>query len=168
MKKIFIFFIILFFFPICFAQLQLPEHPPVVQEALLHIDKPYIYATEGPHSFDCSGFTLYCYNKIYNITLKRSAKDQGYDDTYTKILTIPELIPGDLVYFNTVRDNDLTDHAGLYIGYGEFIHCSSGKRKVVISSLLEGYYHKNFSWGRRVIQRRVLNGKHNDKTRSTR
>ena len=143
MKKILLFFLI---FSLLAAQCE-----EVVSEALLHLNKPYIYATEGPNSFDCSGFVLYCYKKVENIELKRSAKDQGYDERFQMIKNIKELLPGDCVYFNTkMRDSDLSDHTGIYIGDGNFIHCSSGQGKVTISSLLEGYYNKRFSWGRRI------------------
>lgn len=168
LKKVLILILILFLFHTSYAILQLPDYPPVVQEAFKHINKRYVYATQGPKTFDCTGFTYYCYLTVYDIELKRSAKDQGYDDTYLKVEHISDLLPGDLVYFNTRKDNDLTDHAGIYIGNGEFIHCSSGFGRVIVSSLLKGYYYKNFSWGRRVIERRVQNGEYNDKTRTTR
>ena len=61
------------------------------------------------------------------------------------------LQPGDLVFFNTIADNDLSDHTGIYIGGGDFIHASSGGGHVMISSMLKGYYYTNFSWGRRVL-----------------
>ena len=131
---------------ICFAS-------PIVEEANLHLGKPYIYATAGPSSFDCSGFTYYCVDKIYDIQLLRSAYDQGYDDTYLKIETVEELKEGDLVYFNTNKsDGDLSDHAGIYIGDNQFIHASSAKGKVIISDLSTGYYNERFSWGRRIVE----------------
>ena len=123
----------------------------IIDEAMLHLDKPYRYGREGPNSFDCSGFVYYCFLQ-QGTEIQRVAKDQGYDDTYLKIDNIDNLMPGDAVYFNTVRDKDKCDHAGIYIGNGDFIHCSSGQRKVVISSLLKGYYNRRFSWGRRVIE----------------
>ena len=55
------------------------------------------------------------------------------------------------MYFNTVSDGDLSDHAGIYLGAGYFIHASSGQGKVVVSSLASGYYNQVFSWGRRVF-----------------
>ena len=61
------------------------------------------------------------------------------------------LQPGDLVFFNTIADSDLSDHTGIYIGNGDFIHASSGGGHVMISSMLKGYYYTNFSWGRRVL-----------------
>jgi len=128
-----------------------PKNPPVIDEALLHLDQPYRFKKAGPASFDCSGFVCYCYKKVENIDLPHSAKQQGYNDTYEKIDKIENLISGDLVFFNTnKRDSDDCDHAGIYIGNGEFIHCSSGKGKVIISDLTEGYYNDRFSWGRRI------------------
>lgn len=127
------------------------QNPPIIDEALLHLDKPYVYATAGPNAFDCSGFVYYCYDTIFGIKLKRSAKEQGYDEDYDKIETIEKLEVGDMVFFNTnKKDGDFCDHSGLYIGEGNFIHCSSAKGKVIISTLKEGYYNEVFSWGRRI------------------
>ena len=127
------------------------QNPPVIDEALLHLDKPYAYRSAGPNSFDCSGFVFYCFKTSEDITIQRTAKDQGYDEDYETIENIEDLRPGDAVYFNTVkRDGDACDHAGIYIGDGEFIHCSSAKDKVIISTLLEGYYNSVFSWGKRI------------------
>lgn len=146
MKKFIVAFIaaiLLLFTCTCSAQ--------VIDEALLHLDKPYVYATTGPDTFDCSGFVYYCYLTAEDIQLKRSAKEQGYDEEYEKIETIEELEPGDLVFFNTIKtDSDACDHSGLYIEEGNFIHCSSTKGKVIISTLIEGYYNEHFSWGRRI------------------
>ena len=125
---------------------------PLIDEAMLHLNKPYVYSMTGPKSFDCSGFTYYCVEQVYNFTIKRTAYEQGYDETFFKINSITQLQIGDLVYFNTVRDNDKCDHAGIYIGNNEFIHCSSGNHKVVISEIKGTYYEKIFSWGRRLIK----------------
>ena len=125
----------------------------VIDEALSHLGCPYRYANHGPNKFDCSGFTYYCYLEAEGIKLEKSARGQGYDDNYEKIESIQDLKVGDLVYFNTNNhDSDLSDHAGLYIGDGYFIHASSAKKKVVISTLLEGFYNERFSWGRRIVE----------------
>ena len=122
----------------------------IIATAKQYLGCPYIYGTRGPNTFDCSGLTYYVF-KQYGYTLKGSAYLQGYNDAYPKITSMSALQPGDLVFFNTIADNDLSDHTGIYIGGGDFIHASSGGGHVMISSMLKGYYYTNFSWGRRVL-----------------
>ena len=120
--------------------------------ATQQLDKPYQYAAAGPNAYDCSGLAVYCYQEIFDITLPRSAKDLGYCDDYEKIEEAEELQLGDVVCFNTNSyDGDLSDHIGIYIGDGKFIHASSARGRVIISTLYEGYYQERFSWGRRII-----------------
>ena len=95
--------------------------------------------------------------KHFGISLPRSAYDQGYKNYGIKIDSIKDLQPGDLVFFDTVTDSDLSDHAGIYIGDGLFIHCGSGTSGnngpgVKIVTLTSGYYLKHFSWARRVLK----------------
>lgn len=116
------------------------------------LGKPYVYAASGPDRFDCSGFVYYCFKEVTGIKLGRTAYAQGYDDTYAKISSAGDLKAGDLVFFNTnSEDSDLSDHSGIYIGGGKFIHASSAAARVVISDLTSGYYQRTFSWGRRVL-----------------
>jgi len=125
----------------------------IIAYAKKFLGKPYVYGASGPSSFDCTGFTCYVY-RHFGISLPRSAKEQGYKNYGTK-LTRSQLKPGDLVFFDTIKDSDSSDHAGIYIGDGKFIHCSSTKslgKKVCISSLDSGFYKKVFSWGRRVLK----------------
>ena len=123
----------------------------VIYVAQKQLGKPYVWGANGPSKFDCSGLTCYIFKKI-GISLNRSAYSQGYDNTYPKIENISDLRRGDAVYFNTVSDSDLSDHAGIYIGNGYFIHASSGGHRVVVSSLFSGaYYNRVFSWGRRIL-----------------
>ena len=123
----------------------------VIYNAQNQLGKPYVWGSAGPSQYDCSGLTTYAFKKI-GVSLQRSAYSQGYDNTYTKIEGVGNLLRGDLVYFNTVSDSDLSDHAGVYIGNGYFIHASSGGHRVVVSSLFSGsYYNRVFSWGRRVL-----------------
>ena len=122
----------------------------IIATAKQHLGKPYVYGTSGPNTFDCSGFTSFVFKK-YGYSLLRSAQQQGYDSRFEK-LSRSELKMGDLVFFNTVSDSDLSDHAGIYIAKGDFIHASSGGGKVMISNLDSGYYNRVFSWGRRVLE----------------
>lgn len=123
----------------------------IVELAKKYLGCKYVYAREAPPYFDCSGLTQYVY-KQFGYSLKRTAYLQGYDDTWPKIKSIGDLQIGDLIYFNTNEtDADLSDHAGIYMGDGNFIHASSSAGKVVINSLTSGYYREHFSWGRRLL-----------------
>jgi len=126
----------------------------VIELAKQYLGKPYVYRGSGPDAFDCSGFTSFIFSH-FGISLPRSAKDQGYGE-YAPKVGREDLKPGDLVFFNTnPNDGDLSDHAGIYIGDGKFIHASSSNsngRKVVISPMDSGYYQRVFSWGRRVLK----------------
>ena len=117
------------------------------------LDKPYKYAATGPNAYDCSGLVVSCYEEVFDITLPRTAKDIGYCSDYETIYSIANLKKGDVVCFNTnTGDKDLSDHVGIYLGDNEFIHASSGKGKVIVSPINEGYYNKSFSWGKRIVE----------------
>jgi len=123
----------------------------LLQIANSYLGVPYSYSPNPPSSFDCSGFTRYCYKQI-GITIPASAYTQGYASAYTKITSINSLAKGDVCCFNTnSSDSDLSDHVGIYLGNGQFIHASSAGGAVIIRSLTSGYYNRVFSWARRII-----------------
>lgn len=126
----------------------------VVAIAVAQYGKPYVYAEEGPDSYDCTGLMWYAFSKGAGIYLKRTGYEQGYDSRYTRITSVSELKRGDIVVFNTIEDgeDDLSDHTGLYLGGGLFIHSSSGAGKVIVSDVTSGYYNRKFSWGLRIIE----------------
>ena len=118
----------------------------LIAMAKKQLGKPYVFASTGPKSFDCSGFTQYCYKRI-GVKIPRSAHHQGYQKRTR--LSRGDLQRGDLVCFNTnAKTSSRVDHVGIYLGNGEFIHCSSTYNKVVITDL-SGYGH--YSWGLRVF-----------------
>lgn len=113
----------------------------------------YVYGGNGPDTFDCTGLTTFAMAKV-GISLPRTAYAQGYNQYGIKITDPDKLQPGDLVFFNTDNyDGDLSDHAGIYIGNGDFIHANSGSvMQVNISNLRTSNFYKSaFSWGRRVL-----------------
>lgn len=123
----------------------------LIEYARQYLGKPYVYAASGPDLFDCTGYTCYVF-KNFGINLPRSAYDQGYSDYGIKITDPSQLQPGDLVFFNTVDDGDLSDHSGIYLGNGQFIHANSTSMKVIITDMnTSQYYTARFSWARRVL-----------------
>lgn len=108
----------------------------------------YVYGAMGSESFDCSGFTSYVYKNALNINLPHSSKSQS--EMGTRVAK-SDLIMGDLVFFDTVRDGSV-GHVGIYISDGKFIHASSGKGEVVVSELDDGYYSEKYLWATRILE----------------
>lgn len=123
----------------------------VIRYALAQLGKPYVYGSAGPNSFDCSGLTYYCFKKV-GITLPRTAYDVGYSSALGARIAYDDLQRGDIVCFNTISDSDLSDHVGIYLGEGKFIHAPHTGSDVIVASMASGYYVRNYSWARRVIK----------------
>ncbi|WP_099187589.1 C40 family peptidase [Tepidibacter mesophilus] len=107
----------------------------------------YVWAASGPDTFDCSGFTMYVYKAGAGINLPHSSQAQSSVGT---AVSKDQLKLGDLVFFDTSRNSSI-GHVGMYIGKGNFIHASSAKSNVMISSLSEGYYQNTYVTARRII-----------------
>jgi peptidoglycan DL-endopeptidase CwlO len=81
--------------------------------ACAQIGKPYVWAAEGPNSFDCSGLTLYAW-KAAGVTLGHYTVWQHNE---TARVSRADLRPGDLVfYFSDLH------HVGMYVGGGWIVH----------------------------------------------
>ena len=111
------------------------------------LGKRYVWGAEGPYTFDCSGFTSYVCKKS-GVCLPRRSIDQS---KVGKRISRKNLKPGDLIFFDTSRRHrGYVNHVGIYLGHNKFIHASSAKKKVVITSLEKPFYKSRFKWGRRV------------------
>ena len=122
---------------------------PTLKEARKHLGKKYVWAANGPKTFDCSGFTCYV-SKKNGVHLPRTSIRQA---EVGKKITKSQLKAGDLIFFDTSKERKgFVNHVGIYIGGGNFIHASSGAKKVVISSLNQGFYRQRFMWGRRIAK----------------
>jgi peptidoglycan DL-endopeptidase CwlO len=80
--------------------------------ACAQIGKPYVYATAGPRTFDCSGLTQYAW--AGKVSLTHNAADQ-----YAKIthISAASLRTGDLVFYGSP-----IHHVGIYVGSGWMVH----------------------------------------------
>ncbi len=120
----------------------------VIRVAKRYLGRRYVWGAEGPRAFDCSGFTQYVMRKTKGITIPRVSRKQAY---YGKYVSRSHLRPGDLVFFDTSRRRrGYVNHVGIYIGNNKFIHASSAKHRVVITSLDRPFYRARFKWGRRI------------------
>ncbi len=105
---------------------------------------PYSYGSNSRRGTDCSGFVSQVFKKVYGITLKRSSRSM-----FSTVRRVPkdEMKAGDLVFFRHGRG--AIYHVGIYLKGGKFAHaaCNGG---VMVSSLHEAYYKRNFYSAGRV------------------
>lgn len=124
----------------------------IAATAKQYLGTGYVYGGASPRGFDCSGFTMYVYSQ-YGYSLPHSATSQWQSGLGTRVYSISELQPGDLVFFNDPSRNagKACSHAGIYTGDGQFIHSSSSRSGgVIVSSLTSGYYNTYFVGGIQV------------------
>lgn len=83
----------------------------VIQVARAQIGKPYVWATAGPNTFDCSGLIVYAAKHGAGKTLPHYT---GTMLSYGTKVAEKDLQPGDLVFPHY-------DHVQLYVGNGMVI-----------------------------------------------
>jgi uncharacterized protein YgiM (DUF1202 family) len=123
-----------------------PQGTKMITYAMKFLGYPYVWATHGPDTFDCSGFTYY-------VTLKTLKTDIGAGTWSQSVTGTPvsygDLRPGDLIFFQNTFTWGLS-HVGIYIGNGKFIHAENETTGVVVSSLTSTYYKTRWYGARRV------------------
>lgn len=95
---------------------------------------------------DCSGFVRYVFKKSLGINLPRTAAEMA---KVGKRVSIDDLEPGDLIFFNTRRGSNT--HIGIYLGNNKFIQSPRTGENIQITEL-NGYWVKHFNGAKRVIQ----------------
>ncbi len=117
----------------------------VVDYAKTLLGKAYVYGGVGPNSFDCSGFTQYIYSKFGVNLLHSAAAQSNIGTTVSKA----NLQLGDMVFFS--QGGSSIGHVGIFVGNNSFIHAANPQKGVVITSLSDGYYTKNYKTAKRVL-----------------
>lgn len=89
----------------------------VIEEAMKHLEKPYVWGGKGPNYFDCSGFVQYVFETSIGMSVPAPTWTQmtmGID------VSINDIQPGDLIFF---RDGDhVAIFIGEYEGVDSYIH----------------------------------------------
>lgn len=82
-----------------------------------HLGKPYVWGGNGPNGFDCSGLVVYVYKEV-GFKLAQRVCGPQYDAS-EKIYDTKELIPGDLIFFDTPSGgkgaSSNIDHVGIVV-----------------------------------------------------
>ncbi|MBR1630921.1 MAG: C40 family peptidase [Paludibacteraceae bacterium] len=127
----------------------------LITYARQYIGRPYRYATHGPNTFDCSGYTSFVYAH-FGIRLSRSSSEQGHQ---AKHIGRKHIRKGDLVFFSGRRISKHIGHVGIVVnpdtaGGFTFIHAAV-QSGVCISHSTEAYYvPRILSFGRVINDQR--------------
>ncbi len=97
--------------------------------------KPYIWGSEGPNSFDCSGLVYAAYKSAGlgwpNWDRLNSALYSGY----TKHVSLNELVPGDLLFYSYKGTISTIHHITIYAGNGMMWEANSKDRGLLYSNI---------------------------------
>jgi cell wall-associated NlpC family hydrolase len=131
---------------------MLEQASSTVQDILLSAlslsGTPYKFGGVSPDTgFDCSGFVRYVFGQAANLTLPHGARAISQ---LGKSIPIGQLQPGDLVFFNTLKQ--AFSHVGIYLGDGRFIHAPASGGDVRIVDMSDQYWVKRFNGARRLDQ----------------
>lgn len=108
---------------------------------------PYRWGGNTPETgMDCSGFIRYLYKTSLGINLPRTAAEMS---RVGKRISIDNIEPGDLLFFNTRRGANT--HVGMYLGNNKMIVAPRTGQDIQIS-VLDGYFRKHFNGAKRIIQ----------------
>ncbi|GGM32342.1 hypothetical protein GCM10011608_16120 [Micromonospora sonchi] len=123
---------------------------PTAQAAVAYARKQlgdrYVWATQGPDTFDCSGLMWAAYRSAGYYQLPRISRDQ-YRATRSRTVPRTALLPGDLLFFASGSSWTSIHHVGMYIGGGKMIHAPNSRERVKISTP---------SWSRLYAATRVV------------
>lgn len=100
------------------------------------LGKPYASGGVGPNSFDCSGFVRYVYG-AYGVSVPHSSKSIS---AMGQAVSLANIQPGDIMCFATGGGG--VSHVGIYVGNGQLIHASTGRRGVTYDGVYDAYYAK--------------------------
>lgn len=117
-----------------------------LNEALVYMGTPYVWAGSDPSGFDCSGFTYYVVNLVTAGDFPRAIEEQIISGDHVEY---EDLQPGDLVFFENTYQPGLS-HVGFYLGGGEFLSATGGLDAVGIQSLNDEYWAERYLTARRL------------------
>lgn len=107
----------------------------VISTAQRMLGAPYRYGGASPAGFDCSGLVWFSHKRA-GIRIPRTALQQRR--SALQRVAVRDLKAGDLLFFRIGARR--TDHVGIYIGNGQFIHAPSSGGRVSRASLTNAYW----------------------------
>jgi cell wall-associated NlpC family hydrolase len=150
----------------------------ILDTAVARIGMPYIWGgtSDGPESpfgvssrggYDCSGFVWRVYKlesypgsgSLPLVLRGRTTFQMSVEVPASERIALADLQPADVIFFGDRGPRSTgaqVGHMGIYVGNGWFIH-SSGQG-VALARLDDGWYKREFAWGRRPLAEAGLTG----------
>lgn len=121
------------------AVTQHPARQAIINIAHSTVGTRYKWGGNNPQQgFDCSGLMRYVHKNALGLSIPRTAAKQR---DHSRTISYAQLQPGDMLFFKTGKR---TNHVGIYVGNREFVHASSGGKRVSVSSMDSAYWHSRF------------------------
>lgn len=118
----------------------------LADSALAFLGVSYRFGGNSPEGgFDCSGLVRRVFQDALGLNLPRTAKEMSQ---VGKQVSIEDLKPGDLVFFNTMRR--AFSHVGIYLGNSKFVHAPSDGGVVRVEDIRIPYWTSRFNGARRM------------------
>jgi len=118
----------------------------LVMYAMSLADLPYRYGGDSAASgFDCSGYVGHVYRQVLDIRLPRTSKEIS---AVGQALHPSELRPGDLVFFDTLRQP--YSHVGIYVGDRKFVHSPRSGERIRVENMDLDYWKARYNGARRI------------------
>ncbi len=97
--------------------------------------KPYIWGSEGPNSFDCSGLVYAAYRAAGLGWPNWDRLNSSLYFSYTKHVPIKDLVPGDLLFYSYKGTVNTIHHITIYAGNGMMWEANSKGKGLLYSNI---------------------------------
>jgi len=97
--------------------------------------KPYIWGTQGPNSFDCSGLVYAAYKAAGLDWPNWDRLNSALYSGYTKHVSLNELQPGDLLFYSYKGTISTIHHITIYAGGGMMWEANSKDKGLLYSNI---------------------------------
>jgi cell wall-associated NlpC family hydrolase len=122
------------------------ERSEALLQAVLALGTDYRYGgASASTGYDCSGLVAHVFAQAWGLELPHNARAQSEFGTP---VSLAELQPGDLVFFDT--QHSAFSHVGIYLGNGRFVHAPKTGARVRVARLHSSYWMQRFDGARRL------------------
>ncbi|GAA4913804.1 NlpC/P60 family protein [Nonomuraea thailandensis] len=102
--------------------------------ALTQLGKPYVWAADGPETYDCSGLSMRAWERA-GVRLDHWTGTQWTSGPH---VPLDQLRRGDLLFFAHNGDPSTIHHVGIYVGRDQMVHAPQTGDVVRVASIWRG------------------------------